>query len=65
MAHKLAAGIVIIENEKVLLVKDKSGWSLSKGSSGMGETFLMAAEREAYVCQRIGCHFLYLIYQYQ
>ncbi|MFD0711759.1 NUDIX domain-containing protein [Paenibacillus sp. GCM10027626] len=32
----------------MLLVKDKSGWSLPKGSTEMGETFLKAAEREAY-----------------
>ncbi|MCS7464944.1 NUDIX domain-containing protein [Paenibacillus doosanensis] len=48
MAHKLAAGVVIVKDETVLLVKDKSGWSLPKGSTEMGETFLKTAEREAF-----------------
>lgn len=48
MAHKLAAGIVVLKDNAVLLVKDKSGWSLPKGSTESGETFLKGAEREAF-----------------
>jgi ADP-ribose pyrophosphatase YjhB (NUDIX family) len=48
MAHRLAAGIVVLKDDKVLLVKDKSSWSLPKGSIEIGETFLKAAEREGY-----------------
>ncbi|WP_171652615.1 NUDIX hydrolase [Paenibacillus foliorum] len=48
LAHNLAAGIVVLKDDTVLLVKDKSGWSLPKGSTEIGETFLQAAERESY-----------------
>ncbi|SEC76324.1 NUDIX hydrolase [Paenibacillus sp. GP183] len=48
MGHKLAAGVVVLKDGKLLLVKDKSGWSLPKGSTEIGETFLKAAEREGY-----------------
>ncbi|TVY08230.1 NUDIX domain-containing protein [Paenibacillus cremeus] len=48
MAHKLAAGVVVLKDDAVLLVKDHSGWSLPKGSTENGEIFLQAAEREAY-----------------
>ncbi|SFM29645.1 ADP-ribose pyrophosphatase YjhB, NUDIX family [Paenibacillus sp. 1_12] len=48
MAHNLAAGVVVLKDDAVLLVKDKSGWSLPKGSTEISETFLQAAEREAY-----------------
>ncbi|WP_248928536.1 NUDIX domain-containing protein [Paenibacillus hamazuiensis] len=48
MAHNLAAGVVVLKDDAVLLVKDNSGWSLPKGSTEIGETFLQAAEREAY-----------------
>ncbi|MCR8630206.1 NUDIX hydrolase [Paenibacillus radicis (ex Xue et al. 2023)] len=48
MAHNLAAGIVVLKDDAVLLVKDKSGWSLPKGSTEFGETFLQAAKRELY-----------------
>jgi ADP-ribose pyrophosphatase YjhB (NUDIX family) len=48
MAHRLAVGIVVLKDDKVLLVKDKSSWSLPKGSIEIGETFLKAAEREGY-----------------
>ncbi|WP_218095550.1 NUDIX domain-containing protein [Paenibacillus solanacearum] len=46
MAHKLAAGVVVMKDNAVLLVKDKSGWSLPKGTVESGETFSDAAERE-------------------
>lgn len=46
LAHNLAAGIVVLKGDAVLLVKDKYGWGLPKGSSEIGETFLQAAERE-------------------
>lgn len=45
MAHNLAAGIVVLKDDKVLLVKDKSGWSLPKGSAEIGETLLKTAKR--------------------
>ncbi|ULL14758.1 NUDIX hydrolase [Paenibacillus sp. H1-7] len=48
LAHNLAAGIVVLKGDAVLLVKDKYGWGLPKGSSEIGETFLQAAEREAH-----------------
>ncbi|WP_188995967.1 NUDIX hydrolase [Paenibacillus nasutitermitis] len=48
MAHNLAAGIVVLKDDAVLLVKDKYGWGLPKGSTEMGETFSQAAEREAH-----------------
>lgn len=48
MAHNLAAGIVVLKDDEVLLVRDKYGWSLPKGSTEIGETFLHAAEREGY-----------------
>ncbi|WP_052345905.1 NUDIX domain-containing protein [Paucisalibacillus sp. EB02] len=46
MVHKLAGGVVVIENNKVLLVKDNNGWSLPKGGTEPGETFHVAAARE-------------------
>jgi ADP-ribose pyrophosphatase YjhB (NUDIX family) len=48
LAHNLAAGIVVLKDDAVLLVKDKYGWGLPKGSTESGETFSQAAEREAY-----------------
>lgn len=48
MAHHLAAGVIVLEDNAVLLVKDKYGWSLPKGSLERGETFLKGAEREAF-----------------
>jgi 8-oxo-dGTP pyrophosphatase MutT (NUDIX family) len=48
LAYNLAAGIVVLKGDAVLLVKDKYGWGLPKGSTEMGETFLQAAEREAH-----------------
>jgi len=48
LAHILAAGVVIIMNDMVLLVKDKYGWGLPKGSTEEGETFLQTAAREVY-----------------
>lgn len=47
MAHNLACGVVIVKDNKVLLVKDKHGWSLPKGSTKVGETFLTTARRES------------------
>ncbi|MBM7661081.1 ADP-ribose pyrophosphatase YjhB (NUDIX family) [Bacillus mesophilus] len=46
MTHKLAAGVVVIKDNKVLLVKQKSGWGLPKGSTEAGEFFYEAASRE-------------------
>ncbi|MFH5185130.1 NUDIX domain-containing protein [Paenibacillus sp. TAB 01] len=46
-SHLLAAGILIIKNKAVLLVRDKHGWSLPKGSCESGETFEVTATREA------------------
>ncbi|QGQ96588.1 NUDIX hydrolase [Paenibacillus psychroresistens] len=46
MSHNLASGIVIVENEKILLVKDKHGWTLPKGSIEKGESFKETALRE-------------------
>lgn len=46
LAHKLAGGVVVIQDGKVLLVKDDSGWSLPKGGTESGETFQVTAARE-------------------
>jgi 8-oxo-dGTP pyrophosphatase MutT (NUDIX family) len=46
LAHKLASGVVVIKDDKVLLVKDDSGWSLPKGGTESGETFHVTAARE-------------------
>ena len=46
MAHNLAGGVVVIKEQKVLLVKDEIGWSLPKGGTEPGETFQVTAERE-------------------
>ncbi len=46
-SHNVAAGVVIIEDGKVLLVKDEYGWCLPKGSSEIGEPLLHTAVREA------------------
>ncbi|MBO9606584.1 MAG: NUDIX hydrolase, partial [Paenibacillaceae bacterium] len=48
MFHKLAAGIVVVKDDFVLLVHGKTGWSLPKGSTEPGETFRMCAERESF-----------------
>jgi hypothetical protein len=31
MAHHLASGIVVLQDDQILLVKDKFGWGLPKG----------------------------------
>lgn len=46
MTHHLASGIIAIRENTVLLVRDKFGWSLPKGSTEKGETFLETAKRE-------------------
>lgn len=46
MAHNLAGGVVVVEDNKILLIKDKHGWGLPKGSTEKGETFLTTAKRE-------------------
>lgn len=46
LTHKLAAGVVVIKDNQVLLVKQKSGWGLPKGSTEEGEFFYEAARRE-------------------
>lgn len=35
----LAGGIVVVKENKVLLVRDSSGWTLPRGSTGKGEPF--------------------------
>jgi ADP-ribose pyrophosphatase YjhB (NUDIX family) len=45
-SHNLASGIVVVKAGAVLLVRDKNGWSLPKGSTEIGETFLETAIRE-------------------
>ncbi|MFC4560173.1 NUDIX domain-containing protein [Virgibacillus kekensis] len=45
MTHNLASGMVVVQDNKVLLVKQKHGWSLPKGSTKLGETFLTTANR--------------------
>jgi ADP-ribose pyrophosphatase YjhB (NUDIX family) len=44
--HNLAAGVICLENNKVLLVKDKYGWCFPKGSVEKGELFEETAKRE-------------------
>lgn len=46
MTHKLAAGVVVIKDNQVLLVKQKNGWSLPKGATEKGEFFNETARRE-------------------
>jgi ADP-ribose pyrophosphatase YjhB (NUDIX family) len=44
--HRLAAGAIILDSDKILLVRDKHGWSLPKGSVEDGELMKETAERE-------------------
>lgn len=46
-SHHLAAGVIIIENDQVLMVRDAQGWCLPKGSSEVGEPLFQTAIREA------------------
>lgn len=46
MTHKLAAGIIVLDGDKILLVKDDKGWGLPKGGTEPGETFKQSAIRE-------------------
>ncbi|WLD92878.1 NUDIX hydrolase [Alkalihalobacillus sp. AL-G] len=46
MAHHLVSGVIVVKDNRVLLVKDKNGWSLPKGSTENGETLLTTAKRE-------------------
>lgn len=48
LTHNLAGGVVVVKDNKVLLIKDKNGWSLPKGSTEFGETFLTTAKREGF-----------------
>lgn len=45
--HHLAAGVVIVESDRLLLVRDHQGWSLPKGSVEPGELMNETAVREA------------------
>jgi ADP-ribose pyrophosphatase YjhB (NUDIX family) len=46
LSHNLAGGVVVIEDDKVLLVKDSYGWTLPRGSTEIGESFLETSKRE-------------------
>jgi ADP-ribose pyrophosphatase YjhB (NUDIX family) len=46
MTHNLAAGVIVIQDDKVLLVRDDSGWTLPRGSTENGESFEETARRE-------------------
>lgn len=46
LTHHLAAGVIIIRNDKILLVRDSNEWSLPKGTVEHGETFAETAVRE-------------------
>jgi ADP-ribose pyrophosphatase YjhB (NUDIX family) len=46
LTHKLAAGVIVLDGNNVLLVKDDKDWGLPKGSTEPGETFMQAAIRE-------------------
>jgi ADP-ribose pyrophosphatase YjhB (NUDIX family) len=46
LSHNLAGGIVVIEDDKVLLVNDSYGWTLPRGSTEVGESFLETSRRE-------------------
>lgn len=46
LTHNLASGVVVVQDNKVLLVRDENGWSLPKGSTECGETLLNTAKRE-------------------
>ncbi|WP_010099073.1 NUDIX hydrolase [Ornithinibacillus scapharcae] len=46
MSHKLAAGIIVLDGDQILLVKDDKGWGLPKGGTEQGETFKQSAMRE-------------------
>jgi ADP-ribose pyrophosphatase YjhB (NUDIX family) len=45
-SHNLAAGVILLENNRVLLVKDKNGWCFPKGTVEIGELFEETAIRE-------------------
>ncbi|WP_054957291.1 NUDIX hydrolase [Paenibacillus dakarensis] len=46
-SHNLAAGVVILNiRNEILLVRDKYGWSLPKGTTEIGETIKETAIRE-------------------
>ena len=45
--YRLAAGVVIAEGDRILLVRDQHGWSLPKGSVEDGEIMKETAIREA------------------
>lgn len=44
--HFLGAGVIVLRNEEVLLVKDNNGWCFPKGGVEPGELFHEAARRE-------------------
>lgn len=46
MTHKLAAGIIVIDGDRILLIKDDKGWGLPKGGTEPRETFKQSAMRE-------------------
>jgi len=46
-SHNLAAGVVIVQEDQVLLVRDEHSWCLPKGSPEMGEPLFQTAIREA------------------
>lgn len=46
MTHKLGAGVIVLEDNKILLIKDEKGWGLPKGGTEFGESFMETALRE-------------------
>lgn len=43
----LAAGVIVIEDDEILLVREKGRWGLPKGGREQGEFFIETATREA------------------
>jgi ADP-ribose pyrophosphatase YjhB (NUDIX family) len=46
-SHNIAAGVIISRETEVLLVRDKYGWTLPRGSSEPNESLHETAKREA------------------
>lgn len=44
--HRLAGGTVVVDDERVLLVRERGRWGLPKGGVEPGETFAETAVRE-------------------
>jgi ADP-ribose pyrophosphatase YjhB (NUDIX family) len=46
LTHYLAGGIVVIQDGKLLVVRDSTGWTLPRGSTEIGEPISETSRRE-------------------